>query len=501
MKFSVLIVDDEYIICENIRSKIELLNLNKIGEIKTCYSGEEALEICKSYKPEIVITDIKMGEINGIELIRNLKKKLYPVFFIVLSGYDDYKYVRSAFQEGVNDYLLKPILTEQLQKILNQQCEKLMNKTNCAQESRSSLVMVSEKLFAQMSKLPGEGEMQELQEEVLRFLGNKEYMFLKIGFNQNVIRHNINRIINLLYDLVYDELGYRCLCAAKSDQKIDLLLNNDDIDYELTIVFARKLMEEIAKYNVGIPAVGVSVNGNISELFRMNYQAENNLCYRITEGYGEVFLGEERGKVSEIPKSLKKSTLNLIKNTELMLHTNIWVQIEKSILHLDVIGMKRYYNFFVGLIYSGISDQEDKKEIEFPIFYEFTSGQDLVKALKNMFIEYIGLINEHEDPENIVDNVREYIDQNFTKKLMLSEIADNYFISYSYLSKIFHETYGASFQEYLISKRMSYAEQLLQGQTMSLQEIAEAVGYSNVFNFSRAFKKYFGESPAYYRRK
>ena len=98
MKFSVLVVDDEYHICENICSKIKMMNMKEIGEVKTCYSGEEALEICRDYKPEIVITDIKMEGMDGIEMIRQMKKILFPVCFIVLSGYDDYKYVREAFQ-------------------------------------------------------------------------------------------------------------------------------------------------------------------------------------------------------------------------------------------------------------------------------------------------------------------------------------------------------------------------------------------------------------------
>lgn len=104
MKFSVLVVDDEYHICENICSKIKMMNMKEIGEVKTCYSGEEALEICRDYKPEIVITDIKMEGMDGIEMIRQMKKILFPVCFIVLSGYDDYK-IRSRSVSGRGDRL------------------------------------------------------------------------------------------------------------------------------------------------------------------------------------------------------------------------------------------------------------------------------------------------------------------------------------------------------------------------------------------------------------
>lgn len=247
MKISILIVDDEYYICENIRAKIELLDIKEIGEIRTCYSGEEALEICRTYKPEIIITDIKMEEMNGIELIHILKKNLYPAFFIVLSGYDDYKYVRNAFQEGVTDYLLKPVLTEQLGRILHQQCEKLMDRISAHQESRSTLVLTSEKIFALMTKMPGEEEFQKLEQEIVRFLNHKEYMVLKIGFNKNVDRHKLNRIINIIYDMVSKESGCQCMCAARTEQKVEVLLNSEYLKYEIITDIWEKLIVKITE--------------------------------------------------------------------------------------------------------------------------------------------------------------------------------------------------------------------------------------------------------------
>ena len=102
--YNILIVDDEYYICEGLHNKIRLLNFPEAGEIRTCLSGEDALEICRTYKPQIVFTDIKMNGMDGISLIHALSKKLHPVQFIVLSGYDDFDYVRGAFQNGAMDY-------------------------------------------------------------------------------------------------------------------------------------------------------------------------------------------------------------------------------------------------------------------------------------------------------------------------------------------------------------------------------------------------------------
>ena len=157
----------------------------------------------------------------------------------------------------------------------------------------------------------------------------------------------------------------------------------------------------------------------------------------------------------------------------------------------------------LGLIYSAVSSSNKGKtdvEAETVSFYDMASIEQYVEFIKRKLLLYVEFLEKKENQGNIMDEVCEYIDRNFTEKLVLSEIADKFFISYSHLSKMFHETYGVSFQEYLISKRMEYAEQLLQCPTMNLQEISEAVGYNNVFNFSRAFKKYYGISPTFYKK-
>ena len=115
---NILIVDDEYYICEGLHKKLVQLNHPCIGEILTCLSGEEAISVCKTYKPHIIFTDIKMSGINGIELIHALRETLHPVQFIVLSGYDDFEYVRGAFQNGAIDYLLKPVLNDDLTRVV-----------------------------------------------------------------------------------------------------------------------------------------------------------------------------------------------------------------------------------------------------------------------------------------------------------------------------------------------------------------------------------------------
>jgi len=95
--------------------------------------------------------------------------------------------------------------------------------------------------------------------------------------------------------------------------------------------------------------------------------------------------------------------------------------------------------------------------------------------------------------------IRNYIDLHYMENLTLTDLADRFFISYSYLSKSFRKTFHMSFQEYLRMLRMEQALTLLKDPGLSIQQIAAQVGYENAFNFSRSFKAQYGVSPSHFR--
>ena len=500
MEISVLFVDDEYYICKNICSRIKKLNIESVTEVRACYSGEEAIEICKHYKPQIVITDMKMEEMSGIELIQKLKQSLFPVRFIVLSGYDDYQFVRTAFQEGASDYLLKPILTEQLDKVLRQQCSQLENKEGQTSESRAYRVQTAEKLFLSLEKR-GDSENEVLSRELASYQ-EQQFCFFLVGLEQKISTNLIHSIINSVYDLEDEAPSLTCWCSAASNQKLLVLLSQSSIKANNLIVIGEGLIQKVKKITGTLPAVSISHIGTLKDIPNLFEDSENYLCRRIVEGYGQLFFDAGNPELIDIPINLKKSTEVLVNNIEVVSHTEIWETIVQELSKLPAVVLKNYYYYLIGLLYSVISLNElNKNEFIFPTFYQFGTFAEFIQTIKLNLDMSASFINQTNQSNNILDEVREYIDENFGEKLKLSEIASYYYVSYSYLSKLFHETYGVSFQEYLTSKRMEYAKNLLQTQQLSLQEIADSVGYNNVFNFSRAFKKYFGEAPNHYRKK
>ncbi|MCU6712524.1 response regulator [Paenibacillus sp. J5C_2022] len=117
--FKILIVDDEMLIREGIKSSINWHSLN-IKQANTAKDGEDAYKKAAAEEPDIIITDIKMPKMNGLELIRKLRKEKKETRFVVLSGYGEFQYAQQAMSDGVRHYLLKPTNIEEITKALTE---------------------------------------------------------------------------------------------------------------------------------------------------------------------------------------------------------------------------------------------------------------------------------------------------------------------------------------------------------------------------------------------
>ena len=126
---TILLVDDEEIICNSMKAKIERIPGLDVEEILTAYNALDALKIAEKVNPDVIITDIKMPGMNGIELIKEMINNDLRGEYIILSGYDDYVYVREAFKCGIVDYLLKPASTEDIKEKLYLAFERVEEKT------------------------------------------------------------------------------------------------------------------------------------------------------------------------------------------------------------------------------------------------------------------------------------------------------------------------------------------------------------------------------------
>lgn len=128
--YKILVVDDEELICKSLKALIERINIPNIGDIVLANCGFEAEKLIHEIKPHIVITDIRMPDIDGITLIQNALKNNKHLQFIVISGHDEFQYAKEAMKLGVINYLLKPVVTDELKETLEKTVEILRDKQN-----------------------------------------------------------------------------------------------------------------------------------------------------------------------------------------------------------------------------------------------------------------------------------------------------------------------------------------------------------------------------------
>lgn len=498
MKYSVLIVDDEYYICEGVRQKLVQLNFSEIEDVRFCLSGEDALALCKIYKPQIVITDIKMSGMGGIELIQRLGEKLHPVRFLALSGYDDFEYVKGAFQHGAVDYLLKPLLTSALQSALKSAIAELKSADWQNGSPRSNQFHQAKSILEKVRATSDTASLPEEAESLLRHLGTgKRYFVSAVLFAVPPLPRDTNRFMNTLYD-AFDSHGL-FLCCLNSDTQVFILaeeiLRKDFLHYCSEVILASAQKAETA--------VTVSLSHSIQQLPAAYAISQNLLLTRLAYGFGKVYQqSDSSADNGELSSKMKHLVSQFLQNPMLVTLETMQVSFITELQKIPVARLAAFYNHFNHLLDWTLMNQGSGKRIS-PIksVYSFHSYQTLWEYLYTRLREICCSMTAAPKSPHVLQAVKEYIDLHYTENLTLTSIADRFFISYSYLSKLFQKTFHMTFLEYVYMLRMEQALSLLQQPKRSIQSIASQIGYENSFNFSRAFKTYYGVAPSYYRKK
>jgi YesN/AraC family two-component response regulator len=149
--YNILIVDDEELICKGLKSMIERSGLDEVGQVSYTTEPAKVQNMLEELNTNIIITDVRMPEVSGLDLIKNISRSNLNIKFIVLSGYDDFKYVKEAFKLGAFDYLLKPgsllELKAIMEKVINTIKEEERNKLNQQNNTHKYMEAVLENRF------------------------------------------------------------------------------------------------------------------------------------------------------------------------------------------------------------------------------------------------------------------------------------------------------------------------------------------------------------------
>jgi two-component system response regulator YesN len=471
----ILIVDDEELIRKGLKAMIARHRQN-FYDIHLCSNGSEAKEILDHENIDILITDIRMPELDGIELINHLKSTHNETEIIILSGYDDFNYAKEAIRCGAKEYLLKPVNREKLYSCM-EDIEKELNKKE----------EYSEGYYSNLYNYLIQTEI--LSMEILGIIEKNSNMEI---FNDYYIGiYNINIIekssfVNELEKSKYGKLIYffnaeGCLVIITPD-------NN----------FLVNLIENTSNYAVGISKNHTSIQ-NIKEAY---FQANEAFRHRILskETVHRYELVQKRNKKFTIEVNKVISIINMISSGRI---DDIYKNIdelfsEKNVDELNV----DYFIELSKILKTKIAEIDDTCIIH--NIYCYSNIHKYIIHLKECIIivdERLANTDNNSTNSAVKKGVA-YINKNYNKDINLTIIANEVSLNYTYFCELFKIYTGETFVNYLKKLRVEKAiELLLNNPNHKIYEIANMVGYKDAKQFTKTFRKITGISPIEYKNK
>lgn len=528
----VLLVEDEKKIGELIS---RLIDWERFGlELIACIQdGKDGYEKILEERPEIVITDIRMPTMSGLEIIREVREKKIPCHFIVISGYQQFEYAKIALQYQVDDYLLKPISKEELSITLERVVHKIQkNEENLMiqKEMQRDLSLKTEQLKKQFlldfARNP-EGICQWPTDEI-----NREY-----GCN---FREKCMQIIILKIDCVNEYTQQFFLLILKRCQKVlqdymeeenEKILSYFSEDYLLIMLIGeggskrKTLIEEYARrldgimngYNdLNICVCPGCVVTEFCDLYRSFYEAKRAVQYRILRknynlsiapeakkpDLNEVFFSSD--KIYDLKNNIEKRNFSWVKDFLRYLFRyiegkqfkitpgDIYLLLDEVLEHsessLKVSEQYRDCNF-------------DFAETRMYIRHSTTLPALLYGFQKSYLKElHAYFIRSEQMGNRPVRLAIQYLTEHYGEQLTLKSVSEKVDLSPNYFSAVFKKEMDISFIDYLTNYRLSQAKKMLRETNDSIAVIAEKVGYNDFRYFSRLFSKSFGITPNKYRK-
>lgn len=482
--WKVLIVDDEVLIRQGIKHYLdwEKEGFSIIGEAA---NGEEALALIRSEQPNIVITDIVMPVMDGIQLVKEMNESFQDIAVIILSSYSDFEYVRATFQYGIADYILKPELgAEELLKAL-----RLAVKDLVGTHTVPSIPSKEQQEVTHQSSF----NLDEVKRHI-ESLPNSEgniYWLVEIIAKENIakIKETLEKVEGvkdyfqidmkeqrLLFLLLMDNQQFPEIVAGNSIWLVSELFT----DIQEIAVHYEEEIESIRSYPFYFPTQSVFRKTQFKplerkETLRLNYFTDlfKRQEFKLALGYLEDYIEEIAVQYTKSEAEFKGEIENLIFNITILLEN---LDFEND-LH------EEKYTFF-----DLIQDANDVDEV----LRYFT---DFLQKVK----DEIASRQKNPEQENL-KKILAYIEANYQETITLTGLAEHFHFNPSYLSTYFSTHQGMGLSEYLTEVRIKKAKMHLRNSRIPISEIGDLVGYDNHSYFCKVFKKVTGLSPSKYRK-
>lgn len=481
--YRILIVDDEMPALRFIGSIIEQFS-DGFQVIGTASSGELALDFLQKNTVDLLLTDISMHGMNGIELAR-LARKIQPnIHIIVITGYGEFEYAQGAIQAGVDNYLLKPVSISKMSAIL-QSVQQKMDEENAGLSN---------------SVLPALACGQHYSKEIaFQLFGKKSYRFAYIRWgNLDVTLPKFLSATSLV--LPMDD-HFQVLRGRDDDERILIAEDNGAEDFltQLSVYMTKpgNLSTWTAVYTPFSRAID-TLPGFIELSINMIYQRTvigKHQILQMSGGSNQERIKLPTADLKQLSYFVTSGKTRMIKNYFSSL-ASTWERSQMP--QRQVWHMVRQIIHQVAMVRPQVFNRLEEILQEFNrIIHTSNSYSDMMNSAYSLLFDEDSLRERRMSTQELYDSAVAYIKENYAQPLSMQSVCDEIGISQTYLSRLFRKYSDTTFNAFLTQCRMEAAKKLLQEKPdLLLYDVAACVGYEDSSYFTKVFRQYTGKTPS-----
>ena len=507
----VLVAEDELLFLNSLIKKIERCD-PCFKVVASAHNGKMALELISEIKPDVLFTDIRMPVMDGMELIENARKLFPDILIVVLSGYNEFAYARSALQAGVTDYMLKPVTDENLAEVLKKLKEQVFSKYS---ELERKIIF---------SQLNGENTDASISQT---FVKSKVAIFLISVGNLGTYLTSTNQI------KIFSELWNRviwndviCSITAPIDdwvivdekspnQKFVILIISKHSTCDLNVIAKRlseNLLPNFAPYTINICSNGISVTYN--DIWLVSQKLRSLLEKEFVIGPSKVLF--ESATQSEVKDTLVDENFKFKINSLLSANKfNVMTQMIQKLFqtwenqgYTQRVVEKSFFDLIdIILLYLRKQNNSDhfmpydyKSEL-----LEFIAVTPDYNSICGHVLDMIAqMLNQQPEevnqPSHRADLIEKYLREHYFEDVSLEELSGHFHFSSAYLTKIFKKFKDDTPLKFLTGLRIEEAKRLIiEHPELDYKVIGEMVGYFDCHYFYKVFKYCVGKTPTEFR--
>jgi len=481
--YRVLIVDDEMPTLRFISSIIEQF-ASGFQVIGTASSGELALESLQKHTVDLLLTDISMHGMNGIELARQARKLQPNIHIIIISGYGEFEYAQGAIQAGVDNYLLKPLSISKMSAIL-QAMQKTLDEENAGLSNSVLPALACGQTYS--------------KEAAAQLFGSRSYRFAYIRWGN--LEMTLPKVLSATSLITGSGEPFQVLRGRDDDERILIAEDNgaDDFLSQLSVYMTMpgNLSTWTAVYTPLIRTID-TLPGFIELAIGMTYQKTvigKHQILPLSGSANDVRIKMPSADLKQISYFVTSGKARMVKSFLLTLaesweksqmpQRQVW-HLVREIIHQVAAVRPQVFNRLEEIL------QDFNALIRSAVSYT-----EMMNGTYALLFDEESMTDRRMSTQDLYSYAVSYIRENYAQQLSMQNVCDEIGISQTYLSRLFRKYSNTTFNAFLTQCRMEAAMQLLrQKPDLLLYDVAACVGYEDSSYFTKVFRQYTGKTPS-----